>query len=62
MDLILKVDDLSLSFGGLQVLRNARIDALRGKVTVDRPERRRKNCHAQLHQRDLFASSRQNID
>lgn len=34
MDLILKVDDLSLSFGGLQVLRNARIDALRGKVTA----------------------------
>jgi len=34
MDFILEVEDLSLSFGGLQVLRNARIDALRGKVTA----------------------------
>jgi branched-chain amino acid transport system ATP-binding protein len=34
MDCILKVEDLSLSFGGLQVLRKAGIDALRGKVTA----------------------------
>lgn len=34
MDYILEIEGLSLSFGGLQVLRNARIDALRGKVTA----------------------------
>jgi branched-chain amino acid transport system ATP-binding protein len=34
MDYILEVKDLSLSFGGLRVLRNVRIDALRGKVTA----------------------------
>ena len=34
MDLILEIEDVSLSFGGLHVLRNARLDALRGKVTA----------------------------
>lgn len=34
MDLILEIEDVSLSFGGLHVLRNARLDALRGNVTA----------------------------
>jgi branched-chain amino acid transport system ATP-binding protein len=34
MDHILEIENLSLSFGGLQVLREVRIDALRGKVTA----------------------------
>ncbi len=34
MDCILEIEDLSLSFGGLQVLRNVRLDVLRGKVTA----------------------------
>jgi branched-chain amino acid transport system ATP-binding protein len=34
MDTILEVEDVSLSFGGLHVLRDARLDALRGKVTA----------------------------
>ena len=34
MDHILEIENLSLSFGGLQVLRNVRLDVLRGKVTA----------------------------
>jgi branched-chain amino acid transport system ATP-binding protein len=34
MDRILEIDGLSLSFGGLHVLKDTRIDALRGKVTA----------------------------
>ena len=34
MDCILEIENLSLSFGGLQVLREVRLDALRGKVTA----------------------------
>jgi branched-chain amino acid transport system ATP-binding protein len=34
MDHILEIENLSLSFGGLQVLRNVGLDALRGKVTA----------------------------
>ena len=34
VDVILRVEDLSLSFGGLEVLRDASIDALRGGVTA----------------------------
>ena len=34
MDRILEIDALSLSFGGLRVLRETHIDALRGKVTA----------------------------
>jgi branched-chain amino acid transport system ATP-binding protein len=34
MNRILEIENVSLSFGGLQVLRNVRLDALRGKVTA----------------------------
>ena len=34
MTAILEIDGLSLAFGGLQVLRNVRLDVLRGKVTA----------------------------
>jgi branched-chain amino acid transport system ATP-binding protein len=34
MDRILEIEHVSLSFGGLQVLQNVRLDALNGKVTA----------------------------
>ena len=34
MDQILEIEDVSLSFGGLHVLRDARLDVLRGKITA----------------------------
>lgn len=34
MERILEIDDVCLSFGGLQVLRNVRLDASAGKVTA----------------------------
>ena len=34
MERIPDIEDVSLSFGGLQVLRNVRLDALTGKVTA----------------------------
>jgi branched-chain amino acid transport system ATP-binding protein len=34
MKRILEIDDVSLSFGGLQVLRNVRLDVLSGRVTA----------------------------
>jgi branched-chain amino acid transport system ATP-binding protein len=34
MDRILEIEDVSLSFGGLRVLRETRADVLRGKVTA----------------------------
>src|SRR6478672_9783823 len=34
MNKILEIENVSLSFGGLQVLRNVRLDALGGEVTA----------------------------
>ena len=34
MNGVLEIEDVSLSFGGLQVLRNVRLDALNGKLTA----------------------------
>jgi branched-chain amino acid transport system ATP-binding protein len=34
MDRILEIEHVSLSFGGLQVLQNVRLDALNGKITA----------------------------